>query len=643
MASIIRIKRSAVSGNPATLAAGELAYSSLVDNGSNGGDRLYIGAGTETNGNAVNHVVIGGKYFTDIINAATNSNTASTLVKRDGSGNFSAGTITADLVGNASTATTWQTSRSITLTGDVTGTVSGVNGSGNIEISTTVANNAVALGADTTGQYATTVGVSGNGLSATNPNNDDGTAYTITSNATATNTASTIVFRDANGDFSAGIITASLAGNASTVTNGVYTTDTGSVTNTMLAGSISDSKLSTISTAGKVSNSATTATNSNTANAIVSRDANGDFSAGVITATTFSGALSGNATTASAWATARDLSLTGDATATLTAVNGSGNVSAALTLATVNSNTGSFGSSTAIPVVTVNAKGLVTAVSTVSIDNIPTTLSITGDSGSDTVNLITGGVDFEGGTGVTTSVSNDKVTIAIGQAVGTSDNVTFNNVTAGGNLTVTGNLTVNGTTTTVNSTVTTLDDPTITLGGDTAPSSDDGKDRGVEFRWHNGTSAKLGFFGFDDSTGYLTFIPDATNSSEVFSGTLGDIQATNFRGALIGNADTATTWATARDLSLTGDATATLTAVNGSANVSAALTLATVNSNTGSFGSGTVVPIVTVNGKGLVTAVTTGNIPTATYSVLGLASFDSTQFTVTSGAVSINEIDSGTF
>ena len=48
MASIIRIKRSATSGNPATLAAGELAYSSLADNGSNGGDRLYFGHGTET-------------------------------------------------------------------------------------------------------------------------------------------------------------------------------------------------------------------------------------------------------------------------------------------------------------------------------------------------------------------------------------------------------------------------------------------------------------------------------------------------------------------------------------------------------------------------------------------------------------------
>ena len=48
----------------------------------------------------------------------------------------------------------------------------------------------------------------------------------------------------------------------------------------------------------------------------------------------------------------------------------------------------------------------------------------------------------------------------------------------GGNLSITGNLTVNGTTTTVNSTTTTVDDPIFTLGGDTAPGSDDNKDRG---------------------------------------------------------------------------------------------------------------------------------------------------------------------
>jgi hypothetical protein len=47
---------------------------------------------------------------------------------------------------------------------------------------------------------------------------------------------------------------------------------------------IADTKLATISTAGKVSNSATTATNANTANAIVARDASGNFSAGTITA-----------------------------------------------------------------------------------------------------------------------------------------------------------------------------------------------------------------------------------------------------------------------------------------------------------------------------------------------------------------------
>jgi hypothetical protein len=114
------------------------------------------------------------------------------------------------------------------------------------------------------------------------------------------------------------------------------------------------------------------------------------------------------------------------------------------------------------------------------------------------------------------------------------------NTTISGNLTVSQNLIVNGTTTTINSTVTTIDDPIITLGGDTAPTVDDNKDRGIEFRWHNGTAAKVGFFGFDDSTGYFTFIPDATNSSEVFSGTQGDIQASNFRGTLIGNSSTTT-------------------------------------------------------------------------------------------------------
>lgn len=83
MASIIRIKRSSTSGNPATLGAGELAYSALTDNGSNGGDRLYIGMGTETAGNAVNHVVIGGKYFTDMLDHSKGVLTASSALITD--------------------------------------------------------------------------------------------------------------------------------------------------------------------------------------------------------------------------------------------------------------------------------------------------------------------------------------------------------------------------------------------------------------------------------------------------------------------------------------------------------------------------------------------------------------------------------
>ncbi|AHB80721.1 hypothetical protein S-MbCM25_086 [Synechococcus phage S-MbCM25] len=97
-------------------------------------------------------------------------------------------------------------------------------------------------------------------------------------------------------------------------------------------------------------------------------------------------------------------------------------------------------------------------------------------------------------------------------------------VTAESNLTVTGNLTINGTTTTVNSTVTTLDDPIITVGGDTAPASNDGKDRGVEFRYYD-SSAKVGFFGYDRSANQFAFVVDATNSSEVLSGTDGALRA----------------------------------------------------------------------------------------------------------------------
>ena len=85
------------------------------------------------------------------------------------------------------------------------------------------------------------------------------------------------------------------------------------------------------------------------------------------TAITTSNIGSQSVSSAATLTTGRTLAITGDLTWTSPTFNGSTNVTAAGTLATVNANVGSFGSSTAIPVVTVNAKGLVTAVSTATV------------------------------------------------------------------------------------------------------------------------------------------------------------------------------------------------------------------------------------------------------------------------------------
>jgi hypothetical protein len=122
-----------------------------------------------------------------------------------------------------------------------------------------------------------------------------------------------------------------------------------------------------------------------------------------------------------------------------------------------------------------------------------------------------------------------------------------------------------------------------------------------------------------------------------------DLTVTNVYAELVGNAATATKWKTARNLSLTGDATATLTAVDGSAAVSAALTLATVNTNVGTYGDSVTVPTLTVNAKGLVTAVSQTVIPTATTLIKGLSKFLNTQFTVTDGLVELVQVDGGSY
>jgi len=254
MPQTIKLKRGTGSGAPATsdLVEGELAYAE--DRSNNGASaKLYISSINSSSAEVID--TVGGKYYTSIVDAATNANTASTVVKRDGSGNFSAGTITANLTGNASGTSGSTTGNAATATALATArTIHGVSfdGTANIDLSEVVA--------DTVGAM-------------------------FSSN---TETGITATYQDAN----------------------------------------------------------------NTVDLVVG---------------TLNQDTTGNAATATALATGRTIAMTGDGTWASASFTGSGNVTGAMTLATVNSNVGQFGAGTAIPVVTVNAKGLVTAVSTTAV------------------------------------------------------------------------------------------------------------------------------------------------------------------------------------------------------------------------------------------------------------------------------------
>ena len=226
------------------------------------------------------------------------------------------------------------------------------------------------------------------------------------------------------------------------------------------------------------------------------------------------------------------LSILGDTGITTT---GSGN-QVLIDLNDTSVTPGSYGSQTAIPTFTVDQQGRLTDAGTVT---VATALTVDGDSGTGDVDLLTDDLQITGtaneivtaasksGTDVTLQIGlPDDVTIGQDLSVTRDTTVTRNltvngntilgdttsdTVTTGGNLTVGGNLVVNGTTTSVNSTNISLDDPVLVLADNT--SAADGIDRGIRFKWHDGTAVKEGFFGFDIQTERFVFTND-----EDFSG-----------------------------------------------------------------------------------------------------------------------------
>lgn len=108
---------------------------------------------------------------------------------------------------------------------------------------------------------------------------------------------------------------------------------------------------------------------------------------------------------------------------------------------------------------------------------------------------------------------------------------TMKDVIATGNVTIGENLTVNGTFTTLNTETVTVEDPIITVGGYQTLTVNDNKDRGIEFRYYDGSS-KVGFFGYDNNTGNLVYLLNATNTNEVFNGTSGTMEGATFKSTV---------------------------------------------------------------------------------------------------------------
>ena len=540
------------------------------------------------------------------VNDAASANTASKIVIRDANGDFSAGTITANLTGNASTADSadkWDSARTVTFAGgDVTGAFS-IDGSADVsDIALTISANSVALGTDTTGDYVESL-VAGAGLALLN-NSGEGATPTVGVDGVLED-LDTLGAASSDGEFIVATGAGAFAyesGNTARTSLGLGTGDTPafaglSSTDNIVIDNQKELRLKEADANGEdyvsIKSPASLAnsydlvlpTTDGNANEVLVTDGSG-----VLTWETVE-AAAGNAVNAFS-----NIAVAGQDTLEADTSQDTLNITAGNAIAlttTAGTDTLTIAVSGLANAQIDDAAGIVdTKLATISTaDKVSlSALNIDGadDIGADLVSTDLIIVDDgAGGTNRKSALSRVATFINDNSSITTLSSLSGvgsvgNTLTAAGsldvaqNLVVTGNLTVNGDQFVVDGTTIQLDDNLIELGlvSGAAPTGETTKDLGLLLHRHNGVEASKVALYWDESVDKFKLEQGVTeNNGIIDAGATTSTLIADIEGDLTGNAGTATKLATARAIQISGDVTGTAN-FDGSAAINIVSTIA---------------------------------------------------------------------
>lgn len=362
------------------------------------------------------------------------------------------------------------------------------------------------------------------------------------------------------------------------------------------------------------------ATDLNTANTLVKRDASGNFTAGTITA-----ALSGNATSATTLQTSRLIGVSGDITTNTVSFNGSADANLTVTLSATGVTAGTYGGSTNAAVIVVDSKGRITSASNVSTSS---TLNIAGDTGTDAVSLLSDTLTFEGGDGITSTVTNNKASFAVDNTV-----IRTTGGTITGDLAVTGNLVVSGNTITQDVETIVVEDSLVKYAANNAA---DALDIGFYGQYTSSGTKYAAFFRDASDSGNFKLLVDGTTEPSVAN----TVNTAGFTvGTLIANITGGTVSGLTSDIAVADGGTGAGTFTAGQilvGNGTSALSSLANTGTAGTFANASHVPVITTDAYGRVSAVTNTAIAldasAITSGTLPIARGGTNQTTYTTGA-----------